>query len=235
MIEPEVSSHMHVLVAYGSTRGRTAGLAEMIGDALAADGATAEVHPATARGSLQACDAVIVVGALSAWRWHRDARRFVRRHAAELRDLPVWLVASAPSNRSARTGTLPPVRHVAKLLESIGARGQVTFAGRPQSDATAAAGDRCDPEQVREFAAMVSRSTRGPVDGAIAAMLEHAEHHTDQPPRIDLSSAVGEAAHEIEDLGYEGIPDSGPTLIDAHDDPRPPSPFAGGLSQFPVD
>jgi hypothetical protein len=31
-------------------------------------------------------------------------------------------------------------------------------------------------------------------------------------PTIDFSPALGEAGHEVEELGYEGIPDSGPLL-----------------------
>ena len=158
---------MHVLVVYGSKRGGTAGLAEMIGDALVADGLMVDVRPALNLGSRTAYDAVIVAGALYASRWHRDARRFVRRNAEVLRGLPVWLVASGPLDASARAGEVPPVRQVARLVERIGARGQVTFGGRLEPDAKGfpasamakkVSGDWRDPEQVREFAALVARS-----------------------------------------------------------------------------
>ena len=126
---------MRVLVVYGSKRGGTAGLAEMIGDALVADGLTVDVRPAQQAGSPTGYDGVIVAGALYAFRWHRDARRFVRRNAAVLHGLPVWLVASGPLDATARAGELRPVRHVANLVERIGARGQVTFGGRLEPDA----------------------------------------------------------------------------------------------------
>jgi hypothetical protein len=29
-------------------------------------------------------------------------------------------------------------------------------------------------------------------------------------PKIDVSNAIGEGGHEVRDLGYEGVPDSGP-------------------------
>ena len=158
---------MHVLVVYGSKRGGTAGLAEMIGDALVADGLTVDVRPARKTGSPTGYDGVIVAGALYAFRWHRDARRFVHRNAEALRGLPVWLVASGPLDATARASELPPVRHVAKLMERIGARGQVTFGGRLDPDAKGfpasamakkLSGDWRDPEQVREFASLVARS-----------------------------------------------------------------------------
>jgi len=163
---------MRALVVYGSKRGGTAGLAEMIGSALIAEGLTAEVRSARDSGSLANFDAVIVAGALYAFRWHRDARRFVRRNADVLRHLPVWLVASGPLDASAREGTLKPVRHVAKLVEKVGARGQVTFGGRLESDAKGfpasamaknTSGDWRDPAQVREFASVVARSLAGSV------------------------------------------------------------------------
>jgi menaquinone-dependent protoporphyrinogen oxidase len=85
-----------VLVAYGSKLGGTAGLAETVGDGLRRRGLTAEVRPAATVDSLEGYDAVIVGGALYAGRWHRDARRFVKRHARELRARPVWMFSSGP-------------------------------------------------------------------------------------------------------------------------------------------
>jgi len=44
---------MHVLVVYGSKRGGTAGLAEMIGDALVADGLTVPLSDGEALGCVK--------------------------------------------------------------------------------------------------------------------------------------------------------------------------------------
>ena len=157
---------MHVLVVYGSKRGGTTGLAEMIGEALIDEGVLAYVRSAQ-NASPEGYDAVIVAGSLYASRWHRDARRFVRHNTAALRDLPVWLVASGPLDDSARNGHKPPVRQVAKLVERIGARGEATFGGRLEPDAKGfpanvmakkSSGDWRDPDQVKEFAAGVARS-----------------------------------------------------------------------------
>ena len=46
----------------------------------------------------------------------------------------------------------------------------------------------------------------------------------EERPRIDLSPALGEAGHEVEELGYEGIPDTGP-LVGEPD----PADCAGGI------
>jgi hypothetical protein len=43
-------------------------------------------------------------------------------------------------------------------------------------------------------------------------MDDEPEAEPDETPRIDLSAALGEAGHEVEELGYEGIPDDGPLV-----------------------
>src|ERR1700757_1535723 len=78
---------MRVLVAFASKRGGTAGLADMISNALTEAGYEAILQPARDVRSLAGVDAVIVAGPLYAYRWHRDARRFVRRNTAALRNL----------------------------------------------------------------------------------------------------------------------------------------------------
>ena len=126
---------MKMLVVYGSKRGGTAGLAQMVGDALTEHRVDAVVQDARSADAPDGYDAVIVAGALYANRWHRDARQFVRRHADALRERPVWFVSSGPLDRTARTGEIPAVRQVAKLMGRVGARGHMTFGGRLAPDA----------------------------------------------------------------------------------------------------
>ncbi|HET7488670.1 MAG TPA: flavodoxin domain-containing protein [Acidimicrobiales bacterium] len=162
---------LRILVAYGSKDGGTAGLAEMIGDALADHGYDVEVLPAGKAPPPEGYDAVVVAGALYANHWHRSARRYVRLHVKTLRTRPVWLVASGPLDDSARKGNLPAVPHVAELVERIGARGEVTFGGRLLPDAKGFpasvmarthAGDWRDADHVREFAAAVAADLAAP-------------------------------------------------------------------------
>jgi menaquinone-dependent protoporphyrinogen oxidase len=158
---------MSTLVVYGSKRGGTEGLATMIGEGLTERGLSAEVRKASEVASVAPYRAVIVAGALYANRWHRDARRFVRRHAAELRQRAVWLVSSGPLDDSARDGNLSPVPQVAKLATAVGARGTVTFGGRLERDARGFpasamakthSGDWRDSGQVSRFADAVRDS-----------------------------------------------------------------------------
>jgi menaquinone-dependent protoporphyrinogen oxidase len=126
---------MRVLVAYGSKRGGTSGLADMIGAALTKAGCETVVTSAGDNPDVADVDAVIVVGALYANRWHPDARRFVRRNSAALHKFPVWLVSSGPLDDSAERHVIPPTRQVAKLAARVDARGHVTFGGRLARDA----------------------------------------------------------------------------------------------------
>lgn len=156
---------MRVLIAYGSKRGGTAGLAEMIGDELAAAGMETVVRPARDVRGLDGFDSVVIAGALYAGRWHRDARHFARRHVPALKARPVWLVSSGPLDDSAVAGAIPPVKHVANVLSLIGARGQVTFGGRLEATAKGfpaaamaktKAGDWRDRAHVHTWAAAVA-------------------------------------------------------------------------------
>ena len=99
---------MRILVTYGSTRGGTQGLAEMVADHLRAEGFDVDVRPPRQVKRLEGYDAVIVGGALYAFRWHRAARTFVKRHAAEIRQRPGVLLLQRAARRFRR-----PRRHPA--------------------------------------------------------------------------------------------------------------------------
>jgi len=158
---------MRVLVVFGSKRGGTAGLADMIGEALTASGCQADVRPARGVRDLDGADAVIVAGALYANRWHRHARRFVRRNSERLRELPVWLVSTGPLDDSAERDDIPATKQVQKLAARVGAQGHVTFGGRLAPDAQGfpasalaktKSGDYRDPAHVQRWVdSVVSR------------------------------------------------------------------------------
>ena len=151
---------MTVLVTYGSTRGGTEGLAATVADALRQEGLAVDVVPAGAVRGIGGYDAVVVGGALYAFRWHRDARRFVKRHTAELRKRPTYFFSSGPLDDSAAHGEIPPVKGVDALMRRVGARGHATFGGRLSPDARGfparamakkQAGDWRDPGQVHAW------------------------------------------------------------------------------------
>jgi menaquinone-dependent protoporphyrinogen oxidase len=163
---------MHILVAYASKRGGTKGLAEMVADHLSREGFTVKVLPAREVKRLDGYDAVIVGGALYAFRWHRDAKRFVKRHTSVLRGLPTYFFSSGPLDDSAAKKDIPPVKGVEALMGRIGARGHVTFGGRLTPDAKGFpasamakknAGDWRDDEHVKRWVGVVVSELRAGV------------------------------------------------------------------------
>ncbi|MBL3668884.1 flavodoxin [Streptomyces sp. M2CJ-2] len=118
-----------VLVTYGTTNGSTARIAEAVADVLRKDGLTVETLPARSVASVTSYDAVVVGGALYAGRWHKDARRFVRRYRRDLAERPVWLFSSGPLDATASERDIPPVPGVQKAVVELDAREHVTFGG----------------------------------------------------------------------------------------------------------
>jgi menaquinone-dependent protoporphyrinogen oxidase len=161
-----------ILVTYGSTRGGTQGLAEMVAEGLRQEGYTVDVSAPREVKQVDGYDAVVVGGALYAFRWHRAARRFVKRHAGELRRCPTYFFSSGPLDDSATTTDIPPVRGVQALMHRVGARGHITFGGRLAPDAKGfpasamarkQAGDWRDADQVREWARSIATELHGAV------------------------------------------------------------------------
>lgn len=124
-----------VLVAYGTTNGSTAQIAEAVAEVLRKEGLTAEARPAGSVASVTSYDAVVVGGGLYAGRWHKDARRFVRRHGRELARRPLWFFSSGPLDASASERDIPPVPGVKKAMAGLAAREHVTFGGRLEEGA----------------------------------------------------------------------------------------------------
>lgn len=164
---------MKILVAYGSKRQGTAGIADVLGVELVDRGVQADVVDAGEAGSVDGYDAVVVGGALYAMRWNRDARRFVKRFTPQLRARPVFFFSSGPLDDSAAEKEIPPTRQVQRLMQRVGAREHRTFGGRLLPDAEGFpasamakdhAGDWRDPELERQWADhLVEELTKGSV------------------------------------------------------------------------
>jgi menaquinone-dependent protoporphyrinogen oxidase len=119
----------NVLVAYGTTNGSTVQIAEAVAEVLRKEGVTAVALPAGAVVDLTGYDAVVVGGGLYAGRWHKDARRFVRRHRRALAGRRLWFFSSGPLDASASERDIPPVSGVKRAMIRLDVRGHATFGG----------------------------------------------------------------------------------------------------------
>ncbi|MHA7633763.1 flavodoxin domain-containing protein [Corallococcus sp. M7] len=126
---------MRILITYGSKLGGTREIAALLAGILRDAGFEAEALSPDTVEDVRTYDAVIVGGGLYANRWHRQARRFVHRHAQQLRERPVWFFSSGPLDDSASQERIPPTVQVRALMEQVGARGHETFGGRLERDA----------------------------------------------------------------------------------------------------
>jgi menaquinone-dependent protoporphyrinogen oxidase len=153
---------MRVLVAYGSKRGGTLGLAEWLTDSLREAGHEVTLKRASDVTDISRYDAVVVGGALYVFRWHADARCFVKRHRKGLEDRLVWLFSSGPLDDSAIEKDIEPIRFVRRTMARIGAEGHKTFGGRmlPDDKTNLPVGDWRDRDEVALWADEISARLR---------------------------------------------------------------------------
>ena len=90
-----------ILVSYASKHGSTAEVAEVIAASLVERGLEVDVRPAGEVDDTARYGGVVLGAALYTGHVHRDARRFLRRHQAELSTLPVAVFAMGPQTRDA--------------------------------------------------------------------------------------------------------------------------------------
>ncbi|MDX3714723.1 flavodoxin domain-containing protein [Streptomyces europaeiscabiei] len=159
-----------VLVAYGTTNGSTAQIAEAVATVLRKEGLTADAMPARSVTSVASYEAVVVGGALYAGRWHKEARRFVRRHRRALAGRPLWFFSSGPLDATASEKDIPPVPGVHKAMARLNVREHVTFGGCLQDGAKGwvarmimrdgKGGDFRDFTAIEEWAARIATDLR---------------------------------------------------------------------------
>ena len=80
---------MKTLVVYGTKSGCTEGIAERIGERIAASGSSVEVVSAEKAPDPSAYDAVVVGSGVRAGTWHAPVKRWVEANAQALKERPV--------------------------------------------------------------------------------------------------------------------------------------------------
>lgn len=120
---------MSVLVVHASQFGATKGIAERIAVVLARRGLRTETYPVTELATLAGADAVVLGSAVHGGHWLDDATRFVYRHEAELKSLPVWLFSSGPVGDRAARAPQPDPKEVAAFRVLLAPAGVAVFGG----------------------------------------------------------------------------------------------------------
>ena len=120
-----------VLVAVASAQGATREIADAITGTLRASGVTATTLDIDMDPDPAAYDAVVLGSAIHMHHWLPAAQRFAARHAAALRERPVWLFSSgmvaADSGKPWETGY---PQGIEALIDATGARQHRVFTGR---------------------------------------------------------------------------------------------------------
>jgi menaquinone-dependent protoporphyrinogen oxidase len=210
---------LRVLVVYGSSRGGTAGLAQMVAEALAAHGIDADVGDATGIDEIDAYDAVIVGGALYHGRWHADATWFVERNFDRLRAINVWFFSSGPLDDTARSGSLAPVGQVQDLARRADIRSHMTFGGMFEAKSTGLLasllawgkpGDFRDPQHVTEWVEHIVARLGEPRTTVVLPELEPEAGGVASRVLRRLATAGEEADDDnADDYGLDVLLDSG--------------------------
>lgn len=130
-----------ILVAYASRAGSTAGVADRIGQVLAARGAQVDVCPVQKVAGLQEYDGVVLGSAIQGQKWLPEAMRFVQDHRAELSRKPcaafmvciTLSMANADQYREGLKAWMAPVRELVHPLSEGYFAGGLDFSKLPFS------------------------------------------------------------------------------------------------------
>jgi menaquinone-dependent protoporphyrinogen oxidase len=87
-----------VLVSYATKRGSTREVAADVARVIRESGPEVEICPAREVKSLDRYSAVVLGGALYMGRWHKDARKLLKRKRRELESLPLAVFAMGPGS-----------------------------------------------------------------------------------------------------------------------------------------
>jgi menaquinone-dependent protoporphyrinogen oxidase len=87
---------MRVLITAASKHGATSEIASVIGAVLETENVDVDVCPPESVERIDGYDAIVLGSAVYAGHWLKQARSFVDRHQAELREVPLFAFSSGP-------------------------------------------------------------------------------------------------------------------------------------------
>jgi menaquinone-dependent protoporphyrinogen oxidase len=122
-----------ILVAYGSKRGSTAEIAEIIGKTLRQKGLQVDVLDAGIVKDLTPYRKIILGSSVYIGLWHKNAVRFLKKNIESLEKLPVWLFICGPTGPGdpieQMDGWLYP-KSLRSVIERIHPRAITCFGGK---------------------------------------------------------------------------------------------------------
>ncbi len=124
---------MKVLVTEASRHGSTREIADAIAEELRSSGLEADLRDADSVTSLDGYDAVVIGSAIYMGGWMAEAKQFVERFEAQLRERPIWLFSSGPLGSDDPQPAGDPAL-VPELIEQTNALGHRTFTGKLDRD-----------------------------------------------------------------------------------------------------
>lgn len=112
----------HVLIGVASRHGSTEGIADVLAETLEKEGIEVHIFKPDEITSVEGYDAAIIGSAVYGGDWLDEAKSLVRRHAIDLRHMPVYLFSSGPIGSPAfpklhRSVHIEPLLHVCKARE----------------------------------------------------------------------------------------------------------------------
>jgi menaquinone-dependent protoporphyrinogen oxidase len=87
-----------ILVSYASSYGSTQEVAAAVAKALQAGGLEVDLQPANGVRSLDGYEAVVLGAPLIMFRWHKEAKQFLKRHRKALEERPVAVFVLGPTH-----------------------------------------------------------------------------------------------------------------------------------------
>jgi menaquinone-dependent protoporphyrinogen oxidase len=86
----------NILVAYATSHGSTQEIANVIAETLRSNGLTVELRTLRSVQSLEGYRGLVIGAPLYMFRWHNDARSFIKKYQKTLNSLPVAVFAGGP-------------------------------------------------------------------------------------------------------------------------------------------
>ena len=162
-----MGSAVHVLVAFASQNGSTAGIAETIATELRRAGFAVDCRPVAAVTDLEPYGAVVLGSGVFLVRRRSDGGGFLARHVDGLRGRAVWLFSAGPIGGPDTASPGDPLcdeAPVVRVAHAIGARGAATFGTArlrvAANDGGQPLGDWRDLERVQVWARSIAAEVR---------------------------------------------------------------------------